>query len=188
MTVSLEDARRIIAAGERYAIHLGQPVNIAVVDHAGILVAHVRMDNARLRTADISVDRACAARASALPAVPARLVHHGTDEGPAEWSAGGMDADPPDTDFEADLDFDRGGGHGLSGARGGHDRGSHDRGGRVVEGGLGRHRAVFPRPVGSGLNGAVPLWRDGLVVGAVGVSGGPTPHDEAIARAAAAAF
>ncbi|WP_163547924.1 GlcG/HbpS family heme-binding protein [Candidatus Frankia nodulisporulans] len=183
MTVSLEDARRIIAAGERYAIHLGQPVNIAVVDHAGILVAHVRMDNARLRTADISVDRACAARASALPAVPARLVHHGGDDGPAEWSAVGIDADPGDVD----LDLDRGGGAGRVFAD--HDR-DLDRGpgGRGIEGGLVRHRPAFTRPISSGLTGAVPLWRDGLVVGAVGVSGGPTPHDEAIARAAAAAY
>ncbi|CAO5180555.1 Heme-binding protein [Frankia sp. AiPs1] len=202
MTVSLEDARRIIAAGERYAIHLGQPVNIAVVDHAGILVAHVRMDNARLGTADISVDRACAARASAMPAVPARLVRHGGDEGSTDWAVAGTEAalvhggheDDFDPDFEAELDE-----HPLPGdnpARAGTARhGSAvyelrglDRAGRAAEAGLARPRAVGERLSGSGLNGAVPLWRDGMVVGAVGVSGGPTPHDEAIARAAAAAY
>ncbi len=137
MTVSLEDARRIIAAGERYAIHLGQPVNLAVVDYGGILVAHVRMGNARLQTADISVGRACAARA---PTVPARLVNHTGGEG-----------------------------------------------GSLGDEGFGGWDRPEPEP-GSGLTGALPLRRDGRIVGAVGVSGAPAPLDEAIARAAAAAF
>ncbi|WP_255648591.1 heme-binding protein [Frankia sp. ArI3] len=45
-----------------------------------------------------------------------------------------------------------------------------------------------PAEPGSGLTGALPLRRDGMIVGAVGVSGAPAPLDEAIARAAAAAF
>jgi uncharacterized protein GlcG (DUF336 family) len=36
--------------------------------------------------------------------------------------------------------------------------------------------------------GGVPLWNDGTVVGAVGVSGGRVDQDEAVAKAAARAF
>jgi uncharacterized protein GlcG (DUF336 family) len=47
VSLTLEDARRIIAAGERQAVELKIPYNIAVVDAGGALVAHVRMDGAR---------------------------------------------------------------------------------------------------------------------------------------------
>ena len=49
--VTLEDARRVIAAAEKKATEIGQPMNIAV---AGDIVAHVRMDNAWIRSIDIS--------------------------------------------------------------------------------------------------------------------------------------
>jgi uncharacterized protein GlcG (DUF336 family) len=39
--ISLNDARGIIAAGETKAAEIGQPMNIAVVDASGNLVAHV---------------------------------------------------------------------------------------------------------------------------------------------------
>ena len=42
--VTLEDARRVIAAAEQKAAEIGQPMNIAVVDGGGNLVSHVRMD------------------------------------------------------------------------------------------------------------------------------------------------
>ena len=40
--VTLEDARRVISAAEKKALEIGQPMNIAVVDAGGNLVAHVR--------------------------------------------------------------------------------------------------------------------------------------------------
>ena len=43
--VKLEDGRRVISAAEKKAKEIGQPMNIAVADKAGNLVAHVRMDN-----------------------------------------------------------------------------------------------------------------------------------------------
>ena len=46
--VKLEDARRVISAAEKKARAIGQPMNIAVADEGGNIVAHVRMDNARL--------------------------------------------------------------------------------------------------------------------------------------------
>jgi uncharacterized protein GlcG (DUF336 family) len=62
-SVSLEDARRVIAAGEAQAASIGQPMNIAVVDAGANLVAHVRMDGAWLGSIDISINKAFTARA-----------------------------------------------------------------------------------------------------------------------------
>ncbi len=61
--VRLEDARRVIAAAEKKAQELGQPMNIAVADAGGNLVAHVRMDGAWLGSVDISIKKAFTARA-----------------------------------------------------------------------------------------------------------------------------
>lgn len=63
MSVTLEQARGIIAAGEAKAAELGQPMNIAVADAGGNLVAHVRMDGAWLGSIDISINKAYTARA-----------------------------------------------------------------------------------------------------------------------------
>jgi uncharacterized protein GlcG (DUF336 family) len=61
--VTLNDARRIIAAAEKKAIEIGQPMNIAVADEGGNLVAHVRMDGAWIGSIDISIKKAFTARA-----------------------------------------------------------------------------------------------------------------------------
>lgn len=61
--VTLTDARRVIAAAEKKAAEIGQPMNIAVVDHGGNLVAHVRMDNAWIGSVDISINKAWTSRA-----------------------------------------------------------------------------------------------------------------------------
>src|SRR3954464_10292614 len=61
--ITLADARRIIAAAEKKAEDIGQPMNIAVVDSGGNLVAHVRMDKAWMGSIDISINKAWTARA-----------------------------------------------------------------------------------------------------------------------------
>jgi uncharacterized protein GlcG (DUF336 family) len=61
--VTLEDARKVIAAAESKAKALGQPMNIAVADAGGNLVAHVRMDGAWMGSIDISIKKAFTARA-----------------------------------------------------------------------------------------------------------------------------
>jgi uncharacterized protein GlcG (DUF336 family) len=61
--VTLEDARRVIAAAEKKASEIGQPMNVAVVDEGGNLVAHVRMDNAWIGSIDISMKKAFTSRA-----------------------------------------------------------------------------------------------------------------------------
>jgi len=65
--VTLEAARRVIAAAEAKAAQIGQPMNIAVVDSGGNLVAHVRMDGAWIGSIDISIKKAWTARAFDLP-------------------------------------------------------------------------------------------------------------------------
>jgi uncharacterized protein GlcG (DUF336 family) len=62
-SITLEDARRIIAAAEKKAAEIGQPMNIAVADEGGNLVAHVRMDGAWLGSIDISIKKAYTSRA-----------------------------------------------------------------------------------------------------------------------------
>src|SRR6266542_2687151 len=61
--VTLKDARRVIAAAEKKAGEIGQPMNIAVADAGGNLVAHVRMDGAWLGSVDISIKKAFTSRA-----------------------------------------------------------------------------------------------------------------------------
>lgn len=61
--ITLEVARKLIAAGEKKAHEIKQPMNIAVVDAGGNLVAHVRMDNAWIGSIDISIKKAWTSRA-----------------------------------------------------------------------------------------------------------------------------
>lgn len=61
--ITLADARKIIAAAEKKAAEIKQPMNIAVADAGGNLISHVRMDGAWLGSIDISIKKAFTARA-----------------------------------------------------------------------------------------------------------------------------
>ncbi|MBX2861668.1 MAG: heme-binding protein [Vampirovibrio sp.] len=61
--ITLEDARKVIDAAEKKAVEIGQPMNIAVADAGGNLVAHVRMDDAWIGSIDISIKKAYTSRA-----------------------------------------------------------------------------------------------------------------------------
>jgi uncharacterized protein GlcG (DUF336 family) len=61
--ITLADAKRIIAAAEKKAGEIGQPMNIAVADAGGNLIAHVRMDGAWMGSIDISIKKAWTSRA-----------------------------------------------------------------------------------------------------------------------------
>jgi uncharacterized protein GlcG (DUF336 family) len=56
--ITLDDARRIIAAGEARAREIGVPVNIAVLDAGAHLKAFGRMDGALLGSIDIAANKA----------------------------------------------------------------------------------------------------------------------------------
>ena len=130
--VKLDDAKRVIAAAEKKAAEIGQPMNIAVVDGGGRLVAHVRMDGAWMGSIDISINKAFTSRAFDIS----------TKDLAAHSQSGGQF-------FGIHVSND----------------------GRVM---------IFA--------GGIPLKRDGVVVGAVGVSGGSGEQDHAVAEAGAAAF
>jgi uncharacterized protein GlcG (DUF336 family) len=61
--VTLDDAKRVIGAAEKKAVAIGQPMNVAVADAGGNLIAHVRMDGAWMGSIDISIKKAFTARA-----------------------------------------------------------------------------------------------------------------------------
>lgn len=130
--VTLKEARKIIDAAEKRAKKLGQPMNIAVVDSGGNLVAHVRMDGAWVGSIDISINKAWTSRAF--------------DISTKELSTMAQ----PGQDFYGIHVSNRG---------------------RVM---------IFA--------GGIPLKRDGIVVGAIGVSGGTGDQDQAVAEAGANAF
>lgn len=130
--VTLADARRVIAAGEAKASALGQPMNIAVADAGGNLVAHVRMDGAWMGSIDISIKKAFTSRAF-------------------------------DIETKALAE------HSQSGNQFFGIHASND--GKVM---------IFA--------GGIPLKKNGVVVGAVGVSGGSGEQDHAVAEAAVKAF
>lgn len=132
MSVTLEDARRVIAAAEARADEIGQPMNIAVVDGGGNLVAHVRQDGAWIGSVNISINKA--------------------------WTSKAFDIATKDLGDNAQPTQQFYGIHATNG-------------GKV---------AIFA--------GGIPLSRDGVVVGAVGVSGGSGEQDQTVAEAGAAAF
>ena len=61
--IQLADARRILAAAEKKADEIGQPMNVAVVDEGGNLIAFERMTNAWLGSIDIAQKKAWTSRA-----------------------------------------------------------------------------------------------------------------------------
>lgn len=56
--VTLNDARRIIAAAEKKAAEIRQPMNIAVVDEGGNLVSHARWEGSWIGSIDVSINKA----------------------------------------------------------------------------------------------------------------------------------
>jgi uncharacterized protein GlcG (DUF336 family) len=61
--LTLKEARVVIAAAEKKAAKIKQPMNIAVADEGGNLVSHVRMDGAWIGSVDISIKKAWTSRA-----------------------------------------------------------------------------------------------------------------------------
>ena len=56
--ITLEEAKRIVAAAEHKAQEMGQPMNIAVLDAGRNLLAFQRMDGAWVASIDIAIDKA----------------------------------------------------------------------------------------------------------------------------------
>jgi uncharacterized protein GlcG (DUF336 family) len=131
-TLQLADARRMIAAAEKKAEEIKQPMNVAVVDAGGNLLAFERMENAWLGSIDISQKKAYTSRAFDITT--------------------------------QDL-----GKHSQSGDQFFGIHASND--GKIM---------IFA--------GGIPIKQDGVVVGAIGVSGGSGEQDHSVAEAGAKAF
>jgi glc operon protein GlcG len=69
--LTLEGARAVLAAAERRAVEIGVPMNIAVTDDGGHLLAFMRMDGAKLSSAQIAIAKAECAAIRRLPTGPA---------------------------------------------------------------------------------------------------------------------
>lgn len=65
--ITLEDARRVIAAAEEKAREIGQPMNTAVVDGGRDLKAFARMEEAWLGSIDIAINKAFTAASFLMP-------------------------------------------------------------------------------------------------------------------------
>jgi uncharacterized protein GlcG (DUF336 family) len=66
-TVTLSAGQAIVEAARAKAVEIGVPMNIAVVDEGGNLVAFARMDDAWLGSIDIAQGKAYTARAFDMP-------------------------------------------------------------------------------------------------------------------------
>lgn len=66
----LEGAQAVLAAAERRALEIRCPMNIAIVDDGGFLLAFARMDGARLSSVNIAMVKARAAAARRSPTGP----------------------------------------------------------------------------------------------------------------------
>ena len=65
--ITLQQAERIIEACKAEAVSVGQPMNIAVVDDGGNLVAFEHMDGAWKGSVDIAMDKAFTSAMFVLP-------------------------------------------------------------------------------------------------------------------------
>ena len=70
--LTLEGALSVLAAAERRAREIGVPMNIAVVDDGGHLMAFARMDAAKVSSVDIAIVKAHCAAIRRQPTGPYR--------------------------------------------------------------------------------------------------------------------
>ena len=128
--VTLEQAKKILAAGEAESKKNNWPMAIAVVDTAGGLVAFAKMDGTQTASVMVAQDKAVS---SAIYRRPSKAFQDGLAKGGDGWRILTL------------------------------------RGASAVEGG-------------------VPLYADGKIIGAVGVSGATADQDGVVAKAAAEAL
>src|SRR4029077_9409541 len=97
-TLLLQDAKRMLAAGEAKADQIGIPYNIAVVDAGGYLLAFSRRDGALIGSIDLAIQKAFTARIFDSTAVLTELAQpgkplygiHGSNDGKIVIFGGGL--------------------------------------------------------------------------------------------------
>jgi glc operon protein GlcG len=70
--LTLEGAQLVLAAAQARAAEIKVPMDIAVVDDGGHLLAFARMDGAKLSSVEIAIRKAHCAAIRRLPSAPAR--------------------------------------------------------------------------------------------------------------------
>ena len=70
--LTLAGAQAVLAAAERRAVEIGGPMDIAVVDDGGHLLAFSRMDGAKLSSVEIAIAKAHCAAIRRKPTGPVR--------------------------------------------------------------------------------------------------------------------
>jgi glc operon protein GlcG len=70
--LTLAGAKAVLAAAEKRATEIGVPMDIAVVDDGGHLLAFARMDGAKLSSIEIAIGKALSAALRRQPSGPAR--------------------------------------------------------------------------------------------------------------------
>lgn len=68
--LTLEGALQVVASAERRATEIGVPMNIAIVDDGGHLMAFVRMDGAKISSVEIAIVKAHSAAIRRQPTGP----------------------------------------------------------------------------------------------------------------------
>ena len=131
-SLTLVDAKRMIAAAETAADALGIPYNVAIVDAGGHLTAFSRQDGALIGSIDLAINKAYTARLFDTPTLALAAL-----------------AQP-----SAPL-------YGIQ---------QSNRGNVVVVG------------------GGIPVWRNGVIIGAIGTSAGTVEQDVTVADAALQSF
>lgn len=65
--LTLSEAKAMLEAAEKKALEMKVPVNIAICDSGGNLIAHARMDGATIGTIELAINKAYTAAAFGLP-------------------------------------------------------------------------------------------------------------------------
>lgn len=90
-SLTLEEAEAVVAAAKAKAGEIGQPMNIAVCDDGGHLVAFARMDGAIKVSIDISQRKARTAILMNLPTdALSEVTQPGAELYGLEWTSGGL--------------------------------------------------------------------------------------------------
>lgn len=90
-SLTLEEAEAVLAAAKAKAAEIGQPMNIAVTDDGGHLVAFARMDGAIKASIDISTRKAKTAIMLNLPtAALSEITQPGAELYGLELTSGGL--------------------------------------------------------------------------------------------------
>ena len=75
LKLTLEDTKKMMDAAINKAIDIGIDMDIAIVDDGGHLILFTRMDNAKITSINVSIDKAFTAAAARKATLDLSLIH-----------------------------------------------------------------------------------------------------------------